>query len=80
MKRIRVIARENHQIAEDTKECVSILNKARIGAHEGKQEPTFGIIWIHADDDYDRALTLLRACGLPVVEDSKAFAAYTKSN
>jgi hypothetical protein len=80
VKRIRVITRENHQIAEDTKECVAILNKGRIGAHEGKREQTFGIIWIHEDNDYDRALTLLRACGLPVGEDSRAFGVYTKSN
>jgi hypothetical protein len=28
MKTIRVIARENHQIADDTDECVALLTKA----------------------------------------------------
>jgi hypothetical protein len=79
VKRIRVIVPENHTITDDTTECVAILNKAGVGAHEGQQEQAFGIIWIHEDDDFDRGLTMLRALNLPVVEESRAHATYDKS-
>jgi hypothetical protein len=79
MNRIRVIARENHQIADDTNESVAILVKAGIGAHEGKEEQAFGVIWIHEDADCDRALTMLRARALLVVDDFKGHADYEKS-
>jgi hypothetical protein len=80
VRAIRVITRENHQIADDTKECVAILKDTGVGAPEGRQEQAFGIIWIHEDDDLDRALTMLCALNLPVVEGSGAQATCDKSN
>jgi type III secretory pathway lipoprotein EscJ len=78
MKTIRVIARENHQMADDTKKSVTVLNENGINAHAaGKQDDAgFWLIWIHEDGDFDRALTMLRGLGLPVIEGSTAHSSY----
>jgi type III secretory pathway lipoprotein EscJ len=82
VKTIRVITRGDHQIADDTKECVAILNKDGIEAHAASKQDAAGfwVIWIHEDANFERALTMLRALGFPVVEGSRARATYDKSN
>lgn len=78
MKTIRVIARENYQMADDTKKCVTILNEAGINSHAARKQDDAGfwLIWIHEDGDVDGALTMLRGLKLPVIEGSTVHGNY----
>jgi hypothetical protein len=47
VKQIRVLARENHSISDDTNEVVDLLIRNGIPAHNGQEEQEYGVVWVH---------------------------------
>jgi hypothetical protein len=69
MKRIAVLRREGHQLADDTKECLGHLRRAGIHAHLGKEQPGHGILRVDGRDrDIKRAVQILEVCGFQVTD------------
>jgi hypothetical protein len=73
MKRIAVLRRVGHALADDAEgeACLVSLHRAGIPAHIGKAEEGDNILWIEEGADVERAIALLRAHGFEVTEHPK---------
>jgi hypothetical protein len=61
---------------KDVRACVARLSETGIPAHPGKEEQSYGVVWLEEDSDLERALTILRSAELQVVGPSKAHTYY----
>jgi len=68
MKRIAVLRREGHELADDSKECLAYLNRAGIPARLGKEQRGYGIVRVEGDIDIGHAVQLLEVCGFQVAD------------
>jgi hypothetical protein len=71
MDQIAVLQRQDHTLANETKECLAYLHRADIPAHIGKEERVHGVVWVDQDGDIDRAVFLLRTNGFEVMRFSR---------
>ena len=68
MKRIAVLRREGHELADDTKGCLAYLSRSGFPAQLGKEQRGYGILRLEGDADIQRAVRLLEICGFQVAE------------
>jgi hypothetical protein len=58
MKRIAVLYRFGHKLAEEAEACLMALNRGGIPAHLGNMERADNILWIEEDENVRHAIAL----------------------
>ncbi len=79
VKQIRVLAREGHSMADEVRQCITILRQEKIGASEGElhesRDGSYCGVEVE-DSDVERAITILRARGFEVEKPFSGHAYY----
>jgi len=76
VKDIRIIAREDHQITDEIKGAVDLLNRSGIPARKGEEKDGYGVVQIEDDTHVPEARRLLCTEGFKAFGPSQGFGDY----